>query len=828
MKKFFAWAAGVIGAVLVLVLLGGTWFMRASLPMLDGTLAASAGGPVAAVTIERDADGAPTLTGESFDDVAYALGFLHAQDRFFQMDLARRLPAGELSALVGARALPLDRTARPFGFRAVAQRVLADATPAQRAWIEAYTRGVNRGLTALRARPWEYGVLMIAPEPWRAEDSVLVVHSMWWELQHHDIDAERTRREIVARLESLATAASKEEADASRAANVAAFLFPRSGDWDAPNFATLAEARAANGGNPFEAPPVPAPDALDLRNASSAKVAASARAPEREFVGSNAWAVAGRHTASGAALVAGDMHLGLRVPAVWYRARLIVQPKGAGERLELNGVTLPGVPMLAAGTNGHIVWSFTNSYGNWSDVNGYACDLARDRYVASSGERTFEVRRETLRVAHGSPVELLVRRSPEGVVIDSSGAGASQTCWLARWLAVEPGATNFESLGLLQARDLDAALELAPRVGIPHQNLNVGDASGRIAWAIIGRIPKGLRGPSTPAPIEWRARDEAPAIVDPEVGRIWSANARHVDGELERVLGGEQSASGMGYDNGARQRQIRDGLLGLTHTATPADMLGIQLDDRALFLERWQRLLITTLDEDALHDAPQRAELKRLAAKWEGRAAVDSVSYRIVRAFRDRTRTAVWDMFTGALGAGVGSRPNAMFEGSLWRLVSEQPPHLLTRDYANWRALLLAQADAVAKDLSARCGALERCTWGRQNTMAIAHPLSAALGPLHRYFDMPAVELPGDRDMPRVVSPNFGASERFAVSPGREAEGYLQVPGGQSGHPLSPFYRAGFEDWASGRARPLLPGPTKHRLIVQGSSATASTPEAAR
>ena len=109
MKKILAWSAGALGAVLVLALLGGAWFMRASLPALDGKLAAVAGGPAAAVTIERDADGAPTLTGQSFDDVAYALGFLHAQDRFFQMDLARRLPAGELAALVGARALPLVR-----------------------------------------------------------------------------------------------------------------------------------------------------------------------------------------------------------------------------------------------------------------------------------------------------------------------------------------------------------------------------------------------------------------------------------------------------------------------------------------------------------------------------------------------------------------------------------------------------------------------------------------------------------------------------------------------------------------------------------------------
>ena len=200
MKKILGWTAGGIIGVLVLALLAGWWFARASLPQLEGTIAAVDGSPAYQVTVERDADGAPTVRGRSFADVAYALGFLHAQDRFFQMDLARRLAAGELAALVGARALPLDREARPFGLRTVARRVIADATPEQRAWIEAYTRGVNRGLASLRARPWEYGVLMVAPQLWLPEDSVLVVHSMWWDLQHSDINAERTRREIVARL----------------------------------------------------------------------------------------------------------------------------------------------------------------------------------------------------------------------------------------------------------------------------------------------------------------------------------------------------------------------------------------------------------------------------------------------------------------------------------------------------------------------------------------------------------------------------------------------------------------------------------------------------
>jgi penicillin amidase len=137
--------------------------------------------------------------------------------------------------------------------------------------------------------------------------------------------------------------------------------------------------------------------------------------------------------------------------------------------------------------------------------------------------------------------------------------------------------------------------------------------------------------------------------------------------------------------------------------------------------------------------------------------------------------------------------------------------------------LLLQQADAVIASAEESCGELALCTWGAFNTTAIRHPLSPALGPLGRYLDMPARMLAGDLNMPRVSNASFGASERFAVSPGRESEGYLQLPGGASAHPLSPFYRAGFEDWVSGRMRPFLPGPPAHTLVIEAAAGDRAT-----
>ncbi|MGA1422964.1 MAG: penicillin acylase family protein [Steroidobacteraceae bacterium] len=814
-KRWIGRGLLIVVMLLIVAIAAVWWALRGSLPDLDGRIETPRGALSADVRIERDADGAPTIRGRSFADVAYGLGFAHAQDRFFQMDLSRRLAAGELAALLGPTLVGQDKSARVFRLREVAKEVINDSSSEQRNWIEAYTRGVNAGLASLGVRPWEYWLLRQKPTEWLVEDSILVVHAMWWQLQHESIESEMTRRAIGARIEErLRSAAGDGAVDANALRAVQQFLFPRGNEWDAPNFATEVDRQAANGGLAFAAPEVPPPEWLDLRGSRLSEAVANAAFDERArgVPGSNAWAVAGQHTASGAALVAGDMHLGLRVPTVWYRARLIVTDNG-GAPIELNGVTLPGLPAVAAGSNGRIAWSFTNSYGDWADVRPLSCSSNRRGYLAPGGETAFEIREARIEIAGAEPEMFEIWESTSGPIIKVDGdAKTGETCWAARWLITERGATNLASLELQQVGDLDAALQLAPRVGIPHQNFTVGDRSGRIAWTIIGRIPEGNRGPETPRPVIWRDADSAPRIVDPEAGRLWSANSRHVEGELEFVLGNDEAEGGMGYDMGTRQGRIRDRLLAIEARATPADMLSIQFDGRAEFLDRWQQLLLGVLDEDALKNHPKRAEMRRWVGEWRGVAAADSVSYRVVRAYRDTTRKAVWSMITESLQTAKGSYPYALFEGSLWRLVTEQPAHMLAANYPDWRSFLLQQADLVIEKLEESCGELSQCAWGQHNTTRIRHPLSAALGPLAPYLDMPSRQLDGDMNVPHVTGPTFGASERFAVSPGRESEAYLQIPGGQSGHPLSPFYQAGFDDWVSGRPRPLLPGPTVHSL----------------
>jgi penicillin amidase len=249
---------------------------------------------------------------------------------------------------------------------------------------------------------------------------------------------------------------------------------------------------------------------------------------------------------------------------------------------------------------------------------------------------------------------------------------------------------------------------------------------------------------------------------------------------------------------------------------TPRDMLRIQLDDRAQFLARWRGLALAVLDAAAIREHPQRARFRSLVAQWDGRAATGSVGYRLVRTWHDGVQSAAWQMLLTALRVPAADAfvPPAQFEGPLWQMVTAQPLNLLSSSYSGWPEFLLAQVDAASAALLHSCPELADCTWGRYNTVRVQHPLSRALPWLAPFLDMPALELPGDHDMPRVQNGAFGASERFAVSPGHESEGYFHMPGGQSGHPLSPYYRAGFLQWARGEPLPFLPGATQHTLSL--------------
>ncbi|HET9362531.1 MAG TPA: penicillin acylase family protein, partial [Vicinamibacterales bacterium] len=692
-----------LGVVLVVAALAlGLWArgrLRASLPLLAGTLRVE--GLSAQVTVTRDALGIPTIAGASREDVALATGFLHAQDRFFQMDLARRRAAGELSALLGGRAFEADLQVRVHRFRAEAERALEKMDARWRVILDAYTAGVNSGLAQLGAPPFEYLLLRQKPAPWRTEDSLLVVLSMFITLQDPDGAYEAT----LATMHDVLPEA------------MAYFLAPIGTEWDSPVV-----------GEAFSVPPIPGPDVYDLRARMWGERRYRIRpGPERGRVpipdlgqirlpwglgvgesgvgelgvargeavlGSNNWAVAGRLTTGGGALLANDMHLQVRVPNTWYRAVLEwPDPADPSSPHRLIGITLPGIPSLVVGSNTYVAWGFTNSQGDWSDLVLLDVDPSdENRYRTPDGWRTFDRYDEAIEIPGRPPYRVPVRWTIWGPVMEPDHNGRARAL---RWVAHDAERLAVSAAGLESARSIEEAFAAVNGLGAPGQNFVVADRSGGIGWTIYGamarrvgvdgRVPAswadGSRGWSG-----WLPPAEYPRILNPASGRIWTANARVVDGEMLARIGDGN------YEIGSRARIIRERLEAQDHFS-PRDFLNIQLDTSAEFLARWRDLILGTLTDAAVRNNDARARFREIVERdWDGHASPGSGGYRLTRMFREEASNAV---IAFVVVECVAADPQFDYrtvrrrEGPIWKLVSEKPMHLLDPKYPDWDAFLL-------------------------------------------------------------------------------------------------------------------------------------------
>ena len=763
--------------VLALALLAAWLFLRASLAQLDGTRRAP--GLFATVSVARDTYGVPLLQGSNRLDLSYATGFIHAQDRFFQMDLLRRVGAGELAELFGERALAADKAHRLHRFRARAERMLAAMPAAERQFIDRYVAGVNDGMKALGARPFEYALTGTAPRAWNAADSLLVVCAMFFDLQGSQEPRKLARGWIV------------EHTDPAQRA----FLLPDVTEWDTPLDAALLPGRTP-------IPPLP-PRWWGQRGGSALLRVASA--DFIDAVGSNNWAVAGSRSRDGGAIVSNDMHLGLQLPTTWYRLALQFQDAD-GKPRRMAGLMLPGTPpLIVVGSNGHVAWGYTNSYADLLDLVALDVDPANPARVRTpNGWETLASHDETILVKGAKAHRFVVRDSSLGPLRQAGGR-----TYAIHWIAHLPGALNLNQRKLETADTLVDALAAAATIGIPAQNFIAGDDKGNIGWTITGMLPRRAM-----AAVTWDgalAPANYPRIVNPASRQLSSANSRQLMGAGAQLIGDG------GFDLGARGRQIHDGLLALGADTDLKAVYGVTLDDRAIFMAGWRQRAIAALDAAAVAAKPQRAEfLRLLQTGWRGRASVDSTGYRLARGFM----WALYDLLFGAANVDMAAlddkagmnAASARWPAVVARLLDERPASWLPAAYPNWRSLELAAIDAVIAQLTAGGEPLAKATWGARNTASIAHPISRAVPALRRFLAASADSLPGDANMPRVAGPNFGQSERMTLTPGKEEQGVFNMPGGQSGHPLSPFFLRGHAAWVAGETVPLLPGPAVHTL----------------
>jgi penicillin amidase len=761
--------AAVIGLVLALAVTVYA-FLAASLPRRTGE--APLPGLTAPVTVELDARAIGTVRGKSFLDVLSAQGYLHAQERFFQMDLLRRSSAGELAELFGVRALDADRSQRPFGYREHARALLAALPAEQVAWLDAYTGGVNAGLADLGARPPEYWLAGAAPQPWLPEDSLLVVLTFYTMLSNND-SYEQPQGVMHAVLPPP----------------LYALLTPSTSRFDRPVLGS-SPSDPTGGHVPL---PIPGADVVDLRQRPARPPDAVPRVePPLTGPASNNWAVDATRGVDGRALVANDPHLSLRLPNIFYRVELEWESKA------LRGVSIPGLPGVLIGASNDVAWGATVSNADQSDWVVVEIDpLDPNRYLTPDGYEAFTTRGTEIAVAGGEPIRIVSRATRWGPVVAED--------WLGRPLALhatwlEPQGLDLDIVGLAEATDVASASVLLARWAGPSLNWVLADRAGEIGWVINGPLPRrvGFDG-SRPESLadgsrSWAGRRPPPGALGGRDGVLFTANNRTLPPSQADTV------SRM-WMRPLRAKRI-DELLAERRTFDERAFLAMQLDTQAEGYEQVRATILEVVASDERE--PALAQARALAEAWNGRADVDQAAFRMLHAYY---RALLQRTLEPLLAPAIEADPEFVYrwplaDEALRRLLDERPPHLLTSEHADWSAFL---RQALREALAGLDGARD-AEWGDVNVLDVAHPFAGSLGPLGSRLELPPARLPGSMISLRVAAPSYGAVLRMAVAPAAPGNGVLELAGGQSGHFLSPQFRDQQRDWVDGAPAPFLAG----------------------
>ena len=747
--------------VVVVLALAGTAIvygvLTLSLPTLDGKGRSDA--VTQPVKVARDTLGQAVITAATRHDAAYGLGYAHGQDRFFQMDLLRRNAAGELSELFGKAALALDKKMRFHQLRKRSQAILKTLPEADKQLLKSYAQGVNEGLAQVGYPSFEYLLTGAEQQPWQSEDSLLVIFSMYLDLQTATFKRDQTLIQI----------------QQQYGAKMVEFLTQPS------------QYQAALDGS------VLTPYSQTIPQLPTQPLAAIKSITANLEVGSNNWAVTADLTNTQAAMLSDDMHLSMAVPVIWYRAQLNYTHNN--QAYQVTGVSLPGAPAIVVGSNNKIAWGFTNGY----------IDTA-DWIALTDSSKTWQVN-EVITLDNGYDEIYPLTLSEYGPV-----KYINNQPYALSWAAHQPYAVDMQLLQLEQAETVDDALNIASNVGIPVQNLMVVDSQGSAAWKHMGGIPA-RTAPSEFAINEnkysatWQQNEVIrPFVKNPESGRLWTGNSRVVSAEDNARFGNG------GYALGARATQIRDRLFE-KQQFNEGDFYQLQLDNQARFLTPWHSLLLEQLKQQPEHNADYINALDN----WQQCACSTSVGYTLVKMYRDELINILFSSIEASLNQqdGTLSYVKRDLEPAVWQLIKAQPASWVNPQYTNWEQQLQAAFEQTLAQLTAKFGNnIQNWQWGKVNELAIEHPFAKQIPLLSKLLNMPTAPGFGDSYMPAVQKTSFGASQRFIAQPGHLESAILTVPGGQSGHPLSEFYRAGFDEYVEGKHTPLLPQTFMHQIEI--------------
>ncbi len=769
---------------------GGFWFLYQAMPQLDGTVKLDR--LTAEVRVQTDAHGIPVIDAANRADAVRALGYVTARDRLFQMELMRRKSAGRLAEIFGDMALDSDIKARTYGFHREATAIQAKLPPDHRHYLQSYADGVNSYMAEAGKLPFEFKVLAYQPEPWTPEDSLLVVLGMCETLT---AGSERGERMLSVMEKTLPDA-------------VVRFLTP---DTDAYTEQLQKQAESLR---PAQAIPVEAL-ASALTHPPTNKSALAETVQQSDFMaGSNAWAVSAKLTKDGRAILANDMHLGLSVPNVWYRIELNYGDTHAA------GLTLPGTPLLIAGSNQHIAWGETNLSGDFLDLVRLDINPANpDQYRVGDQWQRFDEYPETILVKGGAAKQITVKQTRWGPVAIQP---LPEQPVAIHWVTLDADAVNLNLFDLEQGKTLEQAVKIVNSTGGPQLNVLLADDQGRIAWTLMGKIPKrfgndGLASRSwADGSVGWDGYVEPenlPRIIDPPEGMLASANDRRLGKNYPYVIGHQ-------FGNGYRAYRITRQLAQMPKMSEQA-VFDLQLDTESEFYAFYQQLALNSLTNQAIAQQPNLAEARDYLSAWDGRADVDSLGFALLVEFRKQLIESVFTPFLSASRQADKDFNYAWtyIDTPLQALLNEKPPQTLpdAAHYRNWDDFILGQLKLSIQQIQARQPevALMALNWGKLNKVKHTHPFSKAMPILSGLLDMPGEALPGCAFCVRAAGPSFGASERLVVAPGHFEDAILHLPGGQSGHPLSPYYRDQQNYWLKGLPMALTAGKSEHLLLLQ-------------
>ncbi len=775
--------AAFVLVLLTLVLASYQLIFRRPLPRTRGTIQVD--GPGAPVEIRRDRWGVPHIITADRRDGAFAVGFVHAQDRLWQMELHRRIAAGRLSEIIGDRGLPNDRLMRRLGLRRVSEAEwhVTHAASEVRPLVQAYTEGVNAAMRDRRPAA-EFTILRHRPEPWEPEDTIAVAKLLSF-IQAGNWEAQLIRIRMLKELGPEMTAALDPAYPAGH---------PR-----------IAEAGAGEA----------AGDEL-LEQMAQARELLQLSA---WGAGSNTWVLAGSRTSTGRPILANDPHGALTTPSAWYQVRVQTLED------EIAGLSFLGTPFLAFGHNRRVAFGLTNAQVSIQDLYVERFNPENPLQFEEDGAWQDAVRfRETIHIRGKPPVveDVLVTR--RGPVISGALPGDQPPISL-RWVGFDSEVDSISwAMRLNHCQDWKGFRFAMGSCASPALSASYADVDGNIGFRLSGFIPlRKAGGGRLPAPgwdrsWDWRGYipfEEMPEVFNPPSGLIVAAN-----NPIAYSLYPLVTEPSTGY----RAQRILD-QMGAGREITVEDCIALQADVLSLPGLRLARLLLDRLGGPADADlAATLAELRR----WDGQAAEDSAGAAIYETVLERlVENCIGSQLRPALRLQLLGRsvhpffPVGPFSGRLHPALIEALESgrgaPAAREDPEERDRVLRQATREAIDeLTRRQGDdPSRWRWGREARVLFEHPLAAAVGVLAPILNRGPYEGRGDTDTVRlagrgfgegVVSPTTSAFCRAVYDVGDWSQSVFSHAPGQSGHPASPNYGDLVSGWLEGRPLPLAFG----------------------